>query len=403
MQPDYSLDLPLPSAVMTNSSRWWSRYRRYPVFSLRWLLGRSLRFGICIGTLSALTGLSFTMMARDIRPGLIVATTLLISFATVCCAGPALATIMRSRRWPASSERRAIMLALLAGIALSFAVDEYGSAQIANVLRHLGSSLSVVPRMDPSAAIVTRLVNIVIRACLYSLLGGGLAWLSYLDERHRWAAWTREKELQPLREQRQQAEWRLGLLQAQVEPHFLFNTLASIRSLVRVDPTLAEHAIDTLGDYLRGIIPRLRDTGDGVASTLGQQLDLCGGYLELMRLRTGLRLDYEIEADRGLRKRSFPPLLLLTLVENAVKHGVEPRPGPGHINLRADRDEERRIRVRVCDDGIGLRPSSGSGTGLRNLREQLVARYGDRAHFTLSSPTGGGTEAILSVPDEDPT
>ena len=374
MQTEYSLDLPLPASVTSAGSGWWARYRHYPVFSPRWQLGRSLRFGACIAIFSALTGVSFSMIAHDMRPGLLIAAALFLSFATICSAGPALATLMRSRRWPASTERRAIMLALLAGIALSFAADQYASAQIAEVLRHLGSSLPA-PRMDHSTAMVTRLINMVIRGCLYGLLGGGPAWLGYLDERQRWAAWIREQELRPLREQRQQAEWRLGMLQAQVEPHFLFNTLASIRSLVRADPPLAEHAIDTLVEYLRGIIPRLRETGDGLASTLGQQLDLCADYLELMRLRTGLRLAYDIQADRALRKRRFPPLLLLTLVENAVKHGVEARPGPGRIHLHADRDDEDRLRVRVYDDGAGLRPGSGSGTGLRNLREQLARMH----------------------------
>jgi sensor histidine kinase YesM len=194
------------------------------------------------------------------------------------------------------------------------------------------------------------------------------------------------------------------VLQAQVEPHFLFNTLASVRSLIPADPGRAQSTIDALVDYLRATIPRLRDDAaqadSGISSTLGQQLEICESYLRLMQVRMGDRLSYQIDVPAGERATSFPPLLLITLVENAVKHGIEPRPGPGRIVIRIVR-QAGRLTVTVQDDGQGLRDGFGTGVGLGNVREQLLVRYGERARVTLSGAAGGGTVASIVIADED--
>jgi sensor histidine kinase YesM len=140
-----------------------------------------------------------------------------------------------------------------------------------------------------------------------------------------------------------------------------------------------------------------------VDSTLGQQLEICENYLELMKVRMGGRLDRAIEVDAGLREAAFPALLLISLVENAIKHGLEPKPGPRRIRIRAVRDRaggEERLAVSVIDDGMGLRDGMGSGVGLSNVREQLRARYGDRAQLTLTGAADAGTTARIVVPLE---
>ncbi|HEY6879434.1 MAG TPA: ATP-binding protein, partial [Polyangiales bacterium] len=171
--------------------------------------------------------------------------------------------------------------------------------------------------------------------------------------------------------------------------------LASVRSLIESDPSTAATTIELLVDYLRATIPRLRESE--LDSTLGQQLEICESYLRLMCVRMG-RLGYRIEVGQELRARSFPSLLLITLVENALKHGIEPKVGPGMVVVSAAL-EEGRLRVHVIDDGVGLRDSCGSGIGLNNVREQLHARYGEHAKFTLSGAARGGACATIEIAD----
>jgi len=232
---------------------------------------------------------------------------------------------------------------------------------------------------------------------IYGLFGGGLALRAYFSEHRRWDEHHHVRELNALESRVHEADLRLGVLQAQVEPHFLFNTLASVRALVRQDPAQAEATLDALVDFLRATIPKLRDDR-GLHATLGQQLALCSSYLALMQVRMGGRLTYDVRADEVLRAAPFPPSLLITLVENAIKHGIEPRSGPGRIEIDAVRDGDT-LRVQVRDDGAGLQPGLSTGVGLANVREQLAARYGARAAFVLSpAAEGRGVCAEIRVP-----
>ena len=184
-----------------------------------------------------------------------------------------------------------------------------------------------------------------------------------------------------------------------MEPHFLFNTLASVRALVRQDPIQAENTLDALVDFLRATIPKLRDGESKLHATLGQQLDLCRSYLALMQVRMGGRLSYAVEADPALRDAAFPPSILITLVENAIKHGIESKPGPGRVEILASL-HEGKLLVQVIDDGAGLQPGLGSGMGLANVREQLASRFGARASFRLRPLSGQGVSAEISIPME---
>jgi signal transduction histidine kinase len=186
----------------------------------------------------------------------------------------------------------------------------------------------------------------------------------------------------------------LKALQAQVEPHFLYNTLANARYLARQQPQQAVQMLEHLISYLHSALPDMRRQ----ESTLGREFELAGHYLALIAIRYGDRLSYRADCPPELAGQPVPPLLLMTLVENAVKHGAEPKPGPVRIALAASRDGGA-LRIVVSDDGAGIAGAAlGSGVGLRNLRQRLAALYGERAAFTLSRTQAGLTEAVLEMP-----
>jgi LytS/YehU family sensor histidine kinase len=233
----------------------------------------------------------------------------------------------------------------------------------------------------------------------YLVIGGGFTLRSFFSERRQWARGRQRREIDDARRARQGAELRLTVLQAQVEPHFLFNTLASVRSLVRQDPARAEATIDALVDYLRAAIPKLRAGEGGTVSTLGEQFAMCENYLKVMKVRMGERLTYAVLLPEALAQATFPALMLISLVENAIKHGLEPKLGPGRVELRAERAAEGGVRVVVADDGVGLQPGLGSGVGLANIRDQLATLFGDRASLDLRGGAAGGVTATLHLPE----
>jgi sensor histidine kinase YesM len=206
-------------------------------------------------------------------------------------------------------------------------------------------------------------------------------------------------ELAEARRRQQESNLRLLQLQAQIEPHFLFNTLASLRALIREDLEQAEGLVDALVEHLRAVLPRIR--GDVGASTLSDQVAICVSYLELMAIRLDGRLSHAIDVPESLRNAVVPPLMLLTLVENAIKHGIEPRSDAGSIRIEARQSlDGAQIIITVTDDGAGLGKKTNEGLGLQNLREQLALRYGSRASLSLVSAAAGGTMASLLIPHE---
>jgi len=172
-----------------------------------------------------------------------------------------------------------------------------------------------------------------------------------------------------------------------------------VRSLVRQDPGRAEATIDALVGYLRAAIPKLRQDDGGAVSTLAVQFAICESYLKVMEVRMGERLSYRVVLPPELGQVSFPALMLISLVENAIKHGLEPRPGPGRVELRADRPGPGRVRVVVVDDGLGLALGLGSGVGLANIREHLFTLYGGEASLDLQGGASGGVTATIQLPE----
>lgn len=400
---DYALRQPLPDDVLVGGNTVWSRYRQYPVFSAPWLRGRTLLFASAIGSLALVVWLGVGATLRDYAAGFLAGAHLFAAFMLMATLGPGLATLVRHRRWPRPRERALVVAAVAIGVGLGFPADRWASAHVERkVLAAAGDRAPPAPELQGGERILAYAVNGIALAAVYGLFGGGLALRAYFSEQRRWRDSVQRRELQSLRRQKQDADLRLGMLQAQVEPHFLFNTLASVRALVRQDPARAEATLDALVEHLRATIPRLRDDARLLHSTLGQQLDICRSYLDVVRLRTDARLDYAIEAAPGLRAQPYPPLLLITLVENAVKHGIEPKRGPGRILVRAAVEGDA-LAVAVIDDGVGLAPGAGGGVGLANVREQLSMRYGDRASVRLQGREGEGAHAEIRVPLERST
>jgi two-component sensor histidine kinase len=399
----YPLGQALPAEVLVRADSAWSRYRRYPVFSAPWLRGRSLLFAAVIAVVASVVGFGVGAAARDFGLGLLAGAHLFAAFLLMATTGPALATLVRHRRWPLRRERIAVVVAVLLGMVASLFADMWASNAVEQRVEvglvAQGVATNKKPDVDPAMRPLALAINVAVLVVVYGMFGGGLSLRAYFSEGRRWSDNQGQAELQALRAQKQQADLRLGLLQAQVEPHFLFNTLASVRALVRQDPARAEATLDALVEHLRATLPRLRDGEAMLHSTLGQQLDICASYLELMRLRMGGRLAYAVEAAPELRQRAFPPLLLITLVENAIKHGIEPQPGPGRIEVRAA-VQDGQLVLGVVDDGAGLQPGMGGGVGLANVREQLATRYGDRAKLELRSEGGRGAVAEIRIPLE---
>jgi sensor histidine kinase YesM len=240
-----------------------------------------------------------------------------------------------------------------------------------------------------------------VQAAIFLCLGGGLALRTFFHEQRIWEQAQHARELAALRRDKNEADLRLTVLQAQVEPHFLFNTLASIHSLIRKDPDRAEATLEALVDHLRATLPRFRAEIGSTLSTLDQQIDICASYLALMQVRLAHRLRYSIDVPPNLRRHPFPPLMLISLTENAIKHGIEPSASGGSILVSAEAETHlggRRLAVSIVDDGVGLKPGVGGGTGLRNIREQLEARFGSQASLSIRGRAVGGVAATIRVP-----
>jgi len=198
---------------------------------------------------------------------------------------------------------------------------------------------------------------------------------------------------------RQVVEARMAAMQAQVEPHFLFNTLASIDHLIETDPPRASRMQKSLIALLRATMPALREgTVNGVRD-LGQEIAMIEPYLEILKVRMEERLETQIDVPEGLRSAEFPPMMVQGLVENAIKHGLEPKPEGGQLTVKAEIAHGQLV-VTVTDTGVGYgqADTAGTGTGLTNIRERLRLLYGDQARLELSTPEGGGTQARVTLP-----
>ncbi len=191
-------------------------------------------------------------------------------------------------------------------------------------------------------------------------------------------------------------EAQLRLLQGQIEPHFLFNTLANVQSLIDFDPGRAKLMLERFTDYLRASLAQMR----GESTTLAQEFAMLEAYLGLMQLRMGQRLQLAMSLPAELAQVPLPPLLVQPLVENAIHHGLEPQVAGGTVSVSA-RQVDGRLWIEVADDGQGLdgpRRRAGNGVALANIRERLAARFGPSSRLDLLPRDGGGTLARIQFP-----
>jgi len=194
---------------------------------------------------------------------------------------------------------------------------------------------------------------------------------------------------------RQLAEARMAAMQAQIEPHFLFNTLASIDHLIETDPPRASQMQKNLIALLRASMPAMRDR----ATSLGRELDVVRPYLEILKVRMGERLQAQVNVPEGLYSADFPPMMLQSLVENAIKHGLEPKAEGGALAVSAE-VLHGKLAVTVADTGVGFAraATAGTGMGLQNIRERLKLIYGEAAELRIAENTPSGTRVSIVVP-----
>ena len=232
-----------------------------------------------------------------------------------------------------------------------------------------------------------------------SLAGGlvfGTALAYYFQSRAAVAegrAQLREEMLQRAEYEQQLTETELKLLQAQIEPHFLFNTLSNVVQLVDADPPGAKRMLVNLTSYLRASLGRTR----AGATTIGEELNLVRAYLEIQGVRMGARLAYHIDCPAELRDLALPPLLLQPLVENAVRHGLEPKRSGGEVRVGAGREGDALV-LQVRDTGVGLSPDSPTGLGLANVRARVRAISQGRGSMVIQPGEPQGLSVRIALP-----
>ncbi|QBE62886.1 sensor histidine kinase [Pseudoduganella lutea] len=246
----------------------------------------------------------------------------------------------------------------------------------------LATLLACTPVIHPKQAAAFIVISLGLK-----VLAGGKRKAEIEARRASQQAGTEELE-------RRLVEARMAALQAQVEPHFLFNTLALIGQLIETDPPQAARIHQHLIDYLRSTLPQMRSRGNG---TLGRQITLSRSYLAIMQARMKARLAVSIDVAPGLESATFPPMMLQILIENAIKHGLEPKIEGGRIDIRAFATGSV-LQVDVQDDGVGFSCYADDGIGLANVRERLKLMYGTRAELQIETPPEGGCRAAIRVP-----
>lgn len=425
----------LPSEVSIQSDTWMNRYRNFPVFSRTWYRHRNVAFGatllilwLILSLVSILTQDSWKDYLRWTIPFFLFG----VSLFTL---GQGLAVWIRLRSYSAKKEATLILASLIFGAIVSVllatgahrAVDVFvypetlestdGAANKARELQLSPKELERKRALEENEKILKAaraerdkargpMANAMINfLAFFPMTIAALYWGSFFDlivyfrQRRRLAEALRKQELEREQNARREAELKLSVLVAQVEPHFLFNTLAGVRSAILTEPLRATAIVDHLVDYLRSTIPQMRGDGSVEQGRLAKQLETVRAYLSLMQARIP-RLSFSIESE--VKDAVFPPLMLISLVENAIKHGIEPKIGAAHIAVTAryfDADDEEKLEVTVADDGVGFGgATSGSGIGLANIRERLESMYGTRASLTLKARPEGGVAAIIVLP-----
>jgi sensor histidine kinase YesM len=288
--------------------------------------------------------------------------------------------------------------AMLAGFAFADSISVDGPRRAVAVgialpaSAALGYALAVELLYSPAFSVFS--MQFVGDTLRLAVLGGAVAFIYMLRRRSDAAAKaTHETKVARQTLDRQTLEARLQLMEAQIEPHFLFNSLANVQRLYEIEPESGERLLENLKTYLRAALPQMREKRRSLAS----EVELARAYLEVLQARMGERLQFDVDVAAGLRDHPFPPMMVITLVENAIKHGVDRSPSGGTIVVRAHRNGGH-LTVEVADTGVGFRGNSGKGVGLANIRARLHALFGDRAELSLCANEPSGVVAAIAIP-----
>jgi len=295
-----------------------------------------------------------------------------------------------------------------------------GAALVYLMICAIGALLTAKRIPMPTVATVWYVSNglfigVLVAACLWQTIPASLmnvpasdltlafSAIAFVIHTHEWLSFEQQKNIalrvERAEQKNQLAEIRLQTLKAQIEPHFIFNNIAHLKSLISTDPMTAQRMVDELSDFLRGSLRSLRAD----QTTVREEFELARAYLALAKLRMGSRLSTNLQlSDRAAHVR-IPPLLLQTLLENAIFHGLEPKAGDVSIKVTAEiigNGGKDRLQLRVIDDGIGFGAghSGGSGVGLANIRDRLASTYGGAGELVLTANTPSGVIAELNLP-----
>jgi signal transduction histidine kinase len=398
-QPRTGNDDPLPHSMATRLAGWSARAHQYPIFSNTWFVYRMRSFRAPLVTL-ALVLLVLAVMVPGPRPGpgflrfYFTFPAIWLVVATALGLGRSLAVLVRRHRWSPRREAASIVCALLFGVLAALSLTPF--------VRTGGDPVEgrAPTRLEIEEARENRMVNLVIWFPVLIWLAGPFDLVAYLRQRRLLHEASLQAQAEHYKNQRNELEARLSVLAAQVEPHFLFNTLSGVRAAILSDPGRGIIMIDHLIDYLRSTIPQLRADHASKFVTLGSQLDSVKAYLGVIQARMP-RLIVHVECAPELRDAAIPPLMLISLVENAVKHGIEPKKGPASIHVTADctdAGDTHMLELTVADDGVGFGAVTGSGIGLTNIRERLMHLYNGAAALSLRARATGGVAASIVLP-----
>jgi len=204
---------------------------------------------------------------------------------------------------------------------------------------------------------------------------------------------VQEERIKRLDSEKRALEAHLKMLQAQIEPHFLFNTLSTVLTLMDTDSKSAGKMLTDLIGFLRSSLSKTR----AYVTTVGEEIEMVRAYLNICKVRMGDRLEYRIGFDEDLKEKPIPPMLVQPLVENAIKHGLEPSVEGGMVAITA-RSDHRHIRITVTDTGEGLSENGNGGVGLKNIRDRLHSLYGPRGRLNLEENLPCGLKATIEIP-----
>ena len=293
----------------------------------------------------------------------------------------------------------AILMALAVGL-VDARQPKNGTARnlllIISVIGAVIIGIAIQMGMHYGAGPYPPVVYVLGEAARWTLMGGAIVLIYETMRRHQrnqqklHAAELRHRILD-----NQMIESRIKMMEAQIEPHFLFNTLATVKRLYRTEPVGGARMVARLKEYLQAALPQIRH---GIP-TLASEIELVRAYLEILQIRMGARLDFAIEAPPQSLSAPFPAMVLITLVENAIKHGLNPLPNGGRIEVQVF-DAIDKVAVEVRDNGVGFQVgagTSGSGIGLANIRSRLAAVYGSGASMVLLQGDPSGVIARVEI------